>query len=79
MLLAPGRAEGSPDESRETLYHHRSKFTKDVCGRGKDPPEPHSDWGLPWTVEQLPIELSFLPHKQLLELLLALTFSCSSN
>lgn len=79
LQVVPGRAEGSPDESRENLHHHQSKLTRDVSGRGKCPPEPHLDWGLPWMVEQLPIELRFLSHKQLLELLLALTFSCSAN
>lgn len=80
MLQVPsGRAEGIPDDSRETLHHLQSKLTRAAYGRGKDPPEPHLDRGLPWTVEELPTELRFLSHKQLLELLLALTFSCSAN
>lgn len=79
LQVSPGRAEANPVKREESPHDHWSKITRTVYGRGKHSPEPRWEWGIPWTVEQLPVELRFLPLKQLLELLLALTFSCSAN
>lgn len=75
LLLTPGRAEGSPGESRESLQPHINSLPRDISGRGKHPPEPRLDGVSPGQWSSCRRELRFLSHKQLLELLLALTFS----